>query len=122
MGQTAAERRTNEPALTFRELNRGKALQRLDLRTPDGAAALIKLVRGADVLVEGFRPGVMDKFGLGWETLRAVNPKLVMCAISAAPGRIAPATTSTTSRWPACWRRSPPSTASSRCRISRLAT
>jgi alpha-methylacyl-CoA racemase len=39
-------------------------------------------VRGADVLVEGFRPGVMDKLGLGWAALRAVNPKLVMCAIS----------------------------------------
>jgi len=82
MGQTAQERRAGEPALTFRELNRGKALQRLDLRTPEGAAALIELVRGADVLVEGFRPGVMDKLGLGWEVLRAVNPKLVMCAIS----------------------------------------
>jgi alpha-methylacyl-CoA racemase len=82
MGQTGAERRAGEPALTFRELNRGKALLRLDLRTPEGAAELIELVRGADVLVEGFRPGVMDKLGLGWQALRAVNPKLVMCAIS----------------------------------------
>ena len=82
MGQTHAERRAGEPALTFRELNRGKTLLRLDLRTPEGAAALIERVRGADVLVEGFRPGVMDKLGLGWAALRAVNPKLVMCAIS----------------------------------------
>lgn len=82
MGQTAAERRAGEPALTFRELNRGKELRRLDLRTPDGAAALRELVRSADVLVEGFRPGVMAKLGLGWETLRAENPRLVMCAIS----------------------------------------
>lgn len=82
MGQTGAERRAGEPALTFRELNRGKALLRLDLRAPEGVAALIELVRGADVLVEGFRPGVMDKLGLGWDALRAVNPRLVMCAIS----------------------------------------
>ncbi len=82
MGQTGAERRAGEPALTFRELNRGKALLRLDLRAPEGVAALIELVRGADVLVEGFRPGVMDKLGLGWRALHAVNPKLVMCAIS----------------------------------------
>ena len=82
MGQTRAERQTGEPALTFRELNRGKTLLRLDLRTAEGAAALIDRVRGADVLVEGFRPGVMDKLGLGWATLGAVNPRLVMCAIS----------------------------------------
>ena len=82
MGQTGAERQAGEPALTFRELNRGKALLRLDLRAPEGVAALIELVRGADVLVEGFRPGVMHKLGLGWEALRAINPKLVMCAIS----------------------------------------
>ena len=82
MGQTAAERASGEPALTFRELNRGKELLRIDLRTPDGAAELLELVRGADVLVEGFRPGVMDKLGLGWEVLRAANPKLVMCPIS----------------------------------------
>ncbi|MES2990852.1 MAG: CaiB/BaiF CoA-transferase family protein [Pseudomonadota bacterium] len=82
MSQTPAERAAGEPALSFRELNRGKELSRLDLRTPEGAAALIELVRGADVLVEGFRPGVMDKLGLGWAVLREANPKLVMCAIS----------------------------------------
>lgn len=82
MGQTLAERRAGEPALTFRALNRGKALLRLDLRAPEGVTALTDLVRSADVLIEGFRPGVMDKLGLGWEALRTVNPKLVMCAIS----------------------------------------
>jgi crotonobetainyl-CoA:carnitine CoA-transferase CaiB-like acyl-CoA transferase len=82
MGQTAAERAAGEPALTFRALNRGKELARLDLRTPEGGAALIDLGRGADVVGEGFRPGVLDKLGLGWDVLRAANPKLVMCAIS----------------------------------------
>ena len=86
MGLGAAERRAacenGEPALAFRSLNRGKHLLRLDLRTPGGVAALIEHVREADVLVEGFRPGVMDRLGIGWQTLRGVNPKLVMCAIS----------------------------------------
>ena len=82
MGLTAADRQAGEPALTFRELNRGKQLLRLDLRQPEGVAALLELVRDADVLIEGFRPGVMDKLGLGWQALHAVNPRLVMCAIS----------------------------------------
>jgi crotonobetainyl-CoA:carnitine CoA-transferase CaiB-like acyl-CoA transferase len=82
MGQTRAEREAGDPALTFRELNRGKQLTRLDLRQPEGIAALIKMVRSADVLIEGFRPGVMDKLGLGWSVLHEVNPRLVMCAIS----------------------------------------
>ncbi|MDE2300663.1 MAG: CoA transferase [Burkholderiales bacterium] len=82
MGLTAADRRADEPALTFRELNRGKQLLRLDLREPAGVAALLERVRHADVLIEGFRPGVMDKLGLGWEVLHAANPKLVVCAIT----------------------------------------
>ena len=82
MGQTRAERAAGAPALTFRMLNDGKRLQRLDLRSADGRAALDALLATADVLVEGFRPGVMDKLGLGWEALHATHPKLVMCAIS----------------------------------------
>ena len=82
MSQSPAERLAGEPALTFLALNRGKALFRLDLRSAEGREALLGLVRGADVLVEGFRPGVMDRLGLGWEALQAVNPKLVMCAVS----------------------------------------
>ncbi len=82
MGLTAAEHCAGEPALLFRELNRGKQLMRLDLRQAEGVAALRDLVRGADVLIEGFRPGVMAQLGLGWDALRAVNPRLVMCSIS----------------------------------------
>ena len=82
MGLTRADREAGEPALTFRELNRGKQLMRLDLRQPEGVAKLLSMARHADVLIEGFRPGVMDKLGLGWEALLATNPKLVMCAIS----------------------------------------
>jgi alpha-methylacyl-CoA racemase len=82
MGLTPADLRAGIPALTFRELNRSKRLLRLDLREPRGVAALLELVRGADVLIEGFRPGVMNKLGLGWEVLHAANPKLVVCAIT----------------------------------------
>lgn len=82
MGLTRADRESGEPALAFRELNRGKQLLRLDLRTPEGAAALREMARTADVLIEGFRPGVMGRLGLGWEVLQAANPRLVMCAIT----------------------------------------
>lgn len=82
MGLTRADREAGRPSLTFRALNEGKQLSEIDLRSEAGRAALRELVRGADLLVEGFRPGVMDKLGLGWATLHALNPKLVMCAIS----------------------------------------
>ena len=82
MGLTPQDRAEQRPSLTFRELNRGKQLLRIDLRTADGVAELLALASGADVLVEGFRPGVMAKLGLGWDSLHAANPKLVVCAIT----------------------------------------
>ena len=66
----------------FVAVNRGKRLLRLDLKDAAQREQLLAMVETADVLVESFRPGVMDKLGLGWTTLRARNPKLVMCAIS----------------------------------------
>ncbi len=53
----------------------------LDLRDPDGAAALRQLARGADVLIESFRPGTMDRYGLSTATLRAENSRLVVCSL-----------------------------------------
>jgi crotonobetainyl-CoA:carnitine CoA-transferase CaiB-like acyl-CoA transferase len=82
MGLTRADREAGRTSLTFRTLNAGKTLLRLDLRTAEGRERLIAMVREADALVEGFRPGVMDKLGVGWSVLHAANPKLVMCAIS----------------------------------------
>jgi alpha-methylacyl-CoA racemase len=79
---TEEEQAQGEASLMFRRLNKGKALRRLDLRTREGVASLHELLQGADVLVEGFRPGVMDRLGLGWESLHARYPRLVMCAIS----------------------------------------
>ncbi|WP_153505329.1 CaiB/BaiF CoA transferase family protein [Cumulibacter manganitolerans] len=62
--------------------NRGKQALRLDLKSEDGKAAARDLVRGADVLVEGFRPEVMSRFGLGPERLCAEHPGLVYASLS----------------------------------------
>lgn len=67
---------------TFRTLNRGKRSVVLDLKSSAGCDALRRLVGHYDVVVEGFRPGAMDRLGLGGETLRAENPALVYCALS----------------------------------------
>lgn len=58
-------------------LSRGRPTVRLDLRSPDGVTAVRAMVAGADLLVEGFRPGVMERLGLGPAECHAVNPKLV---------------------------------------------
>ena len=62
----------------FVAVNRGKRMLRLDLKDAAQRERLLAMVETADVLVESFRPGVMDKLGVGWATLRARNPKLVM--------------------------------------------
>jgi alpha-methylacyl-CoA racemase len=63
-------------------LNRGKRSIRLNLKDERGRDALLRLVRDYDVLVEGNRPGVMDRLGLGYERLAQENPALVYCAIT----------------------------------------
>ncbi len=62
--------------------NRGKESLVADLRTDDGRARVAELTRNADVLIEGFRPGVAERWGLGYEELRAVNPRLVHCSVN----------------------------------------
>jgi alpha-methylacyl-CoA racemase len=66
----------------FEALNRGKRSLALDLKSPGGAALLRRLCAKADVLVEGFRPGVLDKLGCGPRALVAENPRLVVCSIT----------------------------------------
>lgn len=66
----------------YLSLNRNKRSIRVDLKSEAGREALTKLVGETDVLVEGFRPGVMDRLGLGYEHLREINPGLVYCAIT----------------------------------------
>src|SRR5438034_748839 len=63
--------------------NRNKKLMTLDLRTPKGQEIVRRLVPKVDVVLENFRPGVLEKWGLGWETLRALNPRLIMARITA---------------------------------------
>jgi alpha-methylacyl-CoA racemase len=63
-------------------LNRGKRSLRVDLKQEGGREVLLRLARDHDVLVESFRPGVLDRLGVGYERLRAENPGLVYCAIS----------------------------------------
>lgn len=66
----------------FRVLNRNKRSLILDLKQAEGPSVLKKLVESADVLVEGFRPDVMRRFGCDYPALKAINPRLIYCAIS----------------------------------------
>lgn len=66
----------------FALVNRGKQSITLDLKKPEDRARLHALVKTTDVLLESFRPGVMDKLGCGYETLKALNPRLVYCALT----------------------------------------
>jgi len=75
--------RMGEHSVWFRNTHRGKRSLRLNLKDPRGKALLFKLLERADVLVEGFRPGVMQRLGLDYETVRAHAPQIVYCSISA---------------------------------------
>ena len=80
---------------SFLAQNAGKRSITVNLKSEAGKALFLKLVATADVVVENFRPGVMDRLGVGQATLRAANPKLIYCAISGfgqqGPMRTAPA-------------------------------
>src|SRR5450755_5193998 len=66
----------------FGQLNAGKRSLALDLKNAEAIALVHRLVAEADILVENFRPGVMDRLGLGYEALREINPRLIYCSIS----------------------------------------
>jgi crotonobetainyl-CoA:carnitine CoA-transferase CaiB-like acyl-CoA transferase len=66
----------------FLALNRGKRSIRLNLKSDAGREALLRAVAEADVVLESFRPGVLDRLGVGYEAMRAVNPGIVYCAIT----------------------------------------
>ena len=66
----------------FLAFNRNKESLAGDLQKPEGLAVVKRLVEKADVLVENFRAGVLERLGLGYESLKAINPRLIYCAIS----------------------------------------
>ena len=71
-----------EYSAMFHPINRNKRSLSLDLKNPLGREAFLRLAASADVVIESFRPGVMDRLGLGFATLNAANPRLVLCSIS----------------------------------------
>ena len=71
-----------EDSAYFRMINRNKQGLRLDLKKPEGVEVFMRLAREADVIIESFRPGVMDKLGVGYAVIAAVNPKIAYCSIS----------------------------------------
>lgn len=73
---------SGEDSAYFRMINRNKQGMVLDLKKPEGVAVFLRLAAAADVIVESFRPGVVDKLGIGYETVRAINPRITYCAIS----------------------------------------
>ncbi len=73
---------TGEDSAYFRMINRNKQGLRLDLKKPAGVEVFMRLAATADVIVDSFRPGVMDKLGIGYVAVAAVNPKIAYCSIS----------------------------------------
>jgi crotonobetainyl-CoA:carnitine CoA-transferase CaiB-like acyl-CoA transferase len=71
-----------EEAASFLMMNRNKRGMALDLKKPGGAGVLHRLIKTADVLVENFGPGVMERLGFGYEDLRKQNPALIYCSLS----------------------------------------
>lgn len=63
-------------------MNRNKRSLELDFRSEEGKTTLMKLVEKADIIIENFKPGTMDKMGCGWNVLHELNPGLIMCSIS----------------------------------------
>ncbi|HEX8167034.1 MAG TPA: CoA transferase [Beijerinckiaceae bacterium] len=74
--------RLGQGSAAFAVLNAGKRSVVADLKTAEGRAALRPLIERADILVEQFRPGVMDRLGLGWDDVRTLNPRLIYCSVS----------------------------------------
>ena len=80
----------------FPMYNRNKRSLCVDLKSPAGKAAVLKLLEDADVLIENFRAGTMDRLGFGYDELSASNPRLIYCSEK---GFLSPAPTSIARRW-----------------------
>ena len=73
----------NGESVVSMSFNRNKRSLAIDLKKGDGPALLRRLIKQVDVVIESFRPGVMDRLGIDYQTLRSINPRLVFCSISA---------------------------------------
>ncbi len=69
-------------SILFHQLNHNKQLKLIDYATPDGKAMLLELLKDADALIEQFRPGAMDAWGLGYEAIKAINPGIVYVSLT----------------------------------------
>ena len=81
-GPPFVKRENDKTASYFHSCNRGKSSVIVDFRTDEGKAGLIELVRDADILIENFKVGGLKKYGLDYENLAKVNPKLIYCSIT----------------------------------------
>lgn len=72
----------NGESMYYANLNRNKKGITLNLKTEKGKEIFLKLVKDADILLENYRPGIMDKLGLGYETLHKINPRLIYGTLS----------------------------------------
>ena len=81
-GPPFVERDGDRTAAYFHSTNRGKQSVVADFRTEDGKARVLELIRDADVLIENFKVGGLKKYGLDYESLSAINPRLIYCSIT----------------------------------------
>ena len=71
-----------EYSATFGSVNRNKKSVILDLKTEEGVSTALALAKSSDILIENFRPGTMDRLGLGYKTLSKLNPRLIYCSVT----------------------------------------
>lgn len=77
-----ADQKVGPDSLLFHTINRNKKSVTADLKQPDDLAKIRDLLKGVDVMIHNFRPGVMERIGLGWQEVRQINPRLVYGAVS----------------------------------------
>lgn len=82
MGRTWGPPFSGADASFFLGINTGKEAIAIDLKDPRGVELCRELIAKADILIENFRPGTMDRLGLGYDTARIINPRLIYCSIS----------------------------------------
>ncbi|MBL8584390.1 MAG: CoA transferase [Rhizobiaceae bacterium] len=80
--RTLGPRDAQDGPIFYNSLNAGKTIRRIDLKDDGERKGFLELAHSADVVVEGFRPGVIDRLGIGYDVLSAANPGIILCSIS----------------------------------------